>query len=97
VEARLATEVRPDAVLVAEDGVLSLSGATLAWVVKDGKADRRAVTLGVRIPGWVEVRSGIAAGELVVVGGQERLGPGAPVMPTELKRAPGDTAGPGDR
>lgn len=89
VEAHLATEVRPDAVLVPEDGVLLLSGATLAWVVKDGKADRRNVVLGVRSRGWVEVRSGVAAGELVVVGGQERLGPGAPVMPTEIQR--GDT------
>jgi len=89
VEAHLATEVRPDAVLVPEDGVLLLSGATLAWVVKDGKADRRNVVLGVRSRGWVEVRSGVAAGELVVVGGQERLGPGAPVMATEIQR--GDT------
>jgi membrane fusion protein (multidrug efflux system) len=93
VEARLATAVRPDAVVVPEDGILMLSGATLAWVVKDGKAERRQVVLGVRRPGWVEVRSGIAAGELVVVGGQERLGPGAPVMATEVRRSLGeDTA-----
>jgi membrane fusion protein (multidrug efflux system) len=95
VEAHLATEVRPGAVLVPEDGVLLLSGATLAWVVKDGKADRRNVVLGVRSRGWVEVRSGVAAGELVVVGGQERLGPGAPVMATEVQR--GDTAAVGER
>lgn len=86
VDAELATAVRPDAVLVPEDAVLLLSGATLAWVVKDGKADRRQVVLGVRRPGWVEVRSGIEPGEQVVVGGQERLGPGAPVMPTSLDR-----------
>lgn len=97
VEARLATEIRPRAVLVAEDGILSLSGATLAWVVKDGKADRRVVTLGVRQPGWVEVRNGVTAGELVVVGGQERLGPGAPVMATELTRSAADSSTSGDR
>jgi membrane fusion protein (multidrug efflux system) len=94
VEAELATEVRADAVIVPEDGVLLLAGATLAWVVQDGKADRRSVVLGVRTPGWVEVRSGIAAGELVVVGGQERLGPGAPVMATEVQR--GDTTAAGE-
>lgn len=87
VDAELATEIRPNAVLVPEDGVTLLSGATLAWVVVDGKADRRQVVLGVRRPGWVEVRSGIAAGELVVVGGQERLGPGAPVMPIPVDRS----------
>lgn len=94
VEADLATAVRPEAVLVPEDGVLLLSGATLAWVVVDGKAERRNVVLGVRSPGWVEVREGIRAGELVVVGGQERLGPGAPVMAQEIERlaAPADPA-----
>jgi class 3 adenylate cyclase len=72
--------------------VILLSGAALAWVVKDGKAERRDVVLGVRSPGWVEVRTGVAAGELVVVGGQERLGPGAPVMATEVQRGDSTTA-----
>ncbi|HUF29166.1 MAG TPA: hypothetical protein VMM77_00785, partial [Gemmatimonadaceae bacterium] len=44
------------------------------------------VTLGVRTPGFVEVREGIAAGEQVVVGGAERLGPGAPVSATVVQR-----------
>ncbi len=93
VEAQLATEIRPDAVIVPEDGVMLLSGATLAWVANDGKADRRQVVLGVRRPGWVEVRSGIAAGELVVVGGQERLAPGAPVAPIPVERSAEPVAG----
>ena len=96
-EARLATEVRPNAVLVAEDGVVAMQGATLAWVVKDGKAEMRTVVLGVRKPGWVEVRSGIAVGEMVVVGGSERLGPGSPVMPQEVQRPTGTPPVAGDR
>lgn len=88
IEAHLATEVRPGAVIVPEDGVIALQGATFAWVVVDGKAQRREVTLGVRTPGFVEVRSGVAAGEQVVVGGQERLGPGAPVMARVVSRGP---------
>ena len=86
IEAHLATEVRPNAVVVPEDGVIALQGSTFAWVVVDGKADRRTVVIGQRSPGFVEVRSGVKAGEQVVVGGQERLAPGAPVMPRVVNR-----------
>jgi membrane fusion protein (multidrug efflux system) len=88
VELELATEVRPDAVVVPEDAVVALRDATFIWVVKDGKADRRNARLGVRTSGFVEVREGVAADEQVVVGGQERLAPGAPVMPRVVERRP---------
>jgi membrane fusion protein (multidrug efflux system) len=88
IEARLATAVRPSAVVIAEDGVLPLQGSNFVWVVKDGKATRRQVELGVRTPGFVETRSGVEAGEQVVVGGQERLAEGAPAAPTVLDRTP---------
>jgi membrane fusion protein (multidrug efflux system) len=86
IEASLATEVRPDAVVIPEDAVLPLQGANVVWVAADGKADRREVTLGVRTRGFVEVRSGVQAGELVVVGGAERLFPGAPLAPKVVER-----------
>ena len=88
IEARLATEVRPDAVVVPEDAILPLSGANFVWVVRDGKANRRQVGLGVRSPGFVEVTSGVDAGEQVVVAGQERLSEGMPVSATVVERAP---------
>lgn len=88
VEARLVAELRPDAILVPEDAILPLEGATYVWVAKDGAAQRREVQLGVRIPGWVEVTSGVAAGEPVVVAGGERLSEGQPVAPTVLERPP---------
>ena len=89
IEARLATAVRPEAVVIPEDAVLALQGSTAVWVITDGKAVRRDVTLGVRRPGFVEVTSGVIAGEQVVVGGAERLGPGAPVNPTVVERGKG--------
>ncbi len=88
IDARLATDVRPAAVVVPEDAVLPLQGATFVWVAKDGKATRRQVELGVRTPGWVEAKKGIERGELVVVGGQERLSEGAPVAPKSVTRTP---------
>ena len=106
IEARLATDVRPSAVVIAEDAVLPIQGTNYVWVAVDGKATRRQVELGVRTPGFVEARSGVEAGEQVVVGGQERLAEGAPVAVTLVDRTPasgresvggttpaGDTAG----
>jgi len=88
IEVRLATDVRPNAVVIAEDAVLPLQGANFAWVVIDGKATRRPVELGVRTPGFVEALTGVEAGEQVVVGGQERLAEGAPAAATVVDRTP---------
>ena len=44
--------LRPNAIVVPEDAILPMQGATYVWVVKEGKADRRQVTLGVRTAGW---------------------------------------------
>lgn len=86
IEASIAAETRPNAVVIPEDAVLPLSGSDFVWVVTEGKAARRQVTLGIRVPGFVEVRDGIAAGEQVVVGGLERLFEGAPVRPNVVTR-----------
>ena len=87
IEARLATSIRPNAIVIPEDALLPMQGATYVWVIKDGKADRRQVTLGVRTAGWAEiVGGGVEAGDQVVVGGLERLFPGAAVMPQVVER-----------
>ncbi len=88
IEARLATAVRPSAVVVPEDAVLPLQGSNYIWVVTGGKATRRQVELGVRTPGFVEVRNGVEAQEQVVVGGQERLGEGVAVAAQIVDRTP---------
>ena len=87
IEARLATNIRPNAIVVPEDAILPLQGSTFVWMVKDGKADRRQVSLGVRTAGWAEILGGgVEAGDQVVVGGAERLFPNAPVMPQVVER-----------
>ena len=88
IEARLATDVRPNAVVIPEDAVLPLQGASVVWVVNNGKATRRQVELGVRTPGFVEVKNGVESNEQVVVGGQERLAEGAPVQAKLVERRP---------
>jgi membrane fusion protein (multidrug efflux system) len=86
IEVRLATDVRADAVVIPEDAILPLQGLDFVWVVSEGTATRRQVQLGVRTPGFVEILSGVEAGEQVVVGGLERLFEGAPVVPNLVER-----------
>ena len=86
IEARLATDIRPNAVVVPEDALLPMQGATFVWVVKDGKATQQPVSVGVRTAGWAEVTGGVEAGDKVVVGGLERLFPNAPVMARDVER-----------
>jgi membrane fusion protein (multidrug efflux system) len=88
IEARLATATRANAIVVPEDAVQPLRTANVVWAVVDGKANRRVVQLGARAPGRVEILSGVNAGEMVVVGGLERMAEGMPVAPQPRARRP---------
>lgn len=93
IEARLATATRMNAIVVPEDAVQPLRTANVVWALDGGKASRRVVQLGARSQGVVEVLSGIKAGELVVVGGLERMAEGMPVAGhPRAKAAAVDTA-----
>lgn len=84
IEARLATEVRPTAVMIPEDAILPLETGFFVWVITpEGPVTRRQVEIGIRQPGRVEILSGVEIGEQVVTGGLERLFEGAPVMPRQ--------------
>jgi membrane fusion protein (multidrug efflux system) len=89
IEAHLVTAVRPNAVIVPEEAVVPVQGATFVYLVVDAKAARRAVELGVRTPGFVEVTRGVKPGDQVVVGGLEMLADGMPVMARVVQRGPG--------
>jgi len=88
IEARLQTATRPSALVIPEDAVSPFAGAMYVWVINAAKAERREVVLGVRTPGYVEVQRGLTLGEQVVVGGTDRLQPGAEVRTTVVDRDP---------
>lgn len=88
VDVRLATAVRAEATVIPEEAIAPSLSASYVWVVADGKATRRDVTLGVRSPGFVEVIDGLAPGEQVVVGGVDRMSEGAAVQATFVSRRP---------
>lgn len=65
---------------VPEQSLVPLEDRQYVYVVAaENKADRREVKIGARQPGFVEILSGIKAGDNVVVDGTLRLRPGATV------------------
>src|SRR6185312_16727139 len=47
------------------------------WTVRDGRAQRQPVTVGIRDLLRVQITSGLAEGDLVLVEGQDKVKPGA--------------------
>jgi HlyD family secretion protein len=63
---------RRDRVLtLARGSFVDEGGGRVAYVMKDGQAERRAIRLGAQSLSQVEVLSGLQAGERVVIGGAE--------------------------
>lgn len=73
------SETEAPRVLVPKRAVRSADGADYVFVVRDGQAKRRAVRLGAADGDQIEVLSGLAAGERVVVEGPADLIDGARV------------------
>jgi membrane fusion protein (multidrug efflux system) len=67
------------AMLIPEQAVLAEGGSTYAFVVADGRAERRRIRLGQREAGTVEVLDGLGSHEIVVRAGLQRLRDGAEV------------------
>jgi len=80
VEVEILAEERPGVLAIPAAAVIH-EGTTTAVVTvgSDGKAHRRDVTTGLEGGGDVEIREGLAAGDEVVVRGQEALPDGAAV------------------
>ena len=71
--------VRDKAIWVPEQAIVPRGQDAFVFRVANGKADLVKVQTGTRRVGEVEIRSGIAAGELVVTEGTQRIGPGSAV------------------
>jgi multidrug efflux system membrane fusion protein len=81
VQVRVKLSDRPQAVVVPSAAVAQGQQGDYVWVVKDGAAQVRQVTVEEAGEREVVVRQGIAAGEVVVTEGQMKLVPGARVEP----------------
>lgn len=76
-----------DAVTVPKDALLRGRDGWIVFVVQDNKATPRPVALGQAVLDRMEVTSGLKAGEVVVVRGNERLRPGQAVRPTHVAKS----------
>lgn len=89
--ADLGVAVRENVVMIPEEAVLQRADGAVAYRINAaGRAERRAVKLGVIHNGRVEVREGLAAGDRVVVRGSDQLVDGSAVS---LREATGEAAG----
>lgn len=79
-EGRVAAEAR-EGLVVPTDAVATVAGAPTVVRVKDGKAERVNVELGIRNEDTerVEIRGGIEPGDVVLLGAARDVAPGTPV------------------
>lgn len=74
---------KTSAILLPEQAIVPRPDGSYVFLAVGGKADLRKVTLGKREPGRVEIVSGVAAGDTVILDGQIKLRPGVPVVTLE--------------
>jgi len=67
------------ALTVPVDAIISDQDQTLVYVAEDGTASRREVRLGATLRDRVEITAGLAAGEAVIIKGNENLRDGAKI------------------
>lgn len=88
VRARVPRASYADSLMVPQQAVARVGGKPLVWVVGDGNAVRaQPVELGELIERHYRIRTGLEAGQRIVVEGAERLSEGAIVAPRDWKPA----------
>lgn len=86
VNAHLLLEEYPDAVTVPETSVVRRPAGEVVYVIREGKAEQRVVTTGIRRQGYVQILSGLSVAETVAVDGASYLTDKTPVVVQEPRR-----------
>ncbi|MBC2858701.1 efflux RND transporter periplasmic adaptor subunit [Stappia sp. 28M-7] len=76
---RIVIEERSEAMVVPEAAVFRDEGKLFVYRLEDGKAVKTPIEIGLRSPGDVEIRAGLASGAVVITAGQLLLRDGAAV------------------
>ncbi|GHV91301.1 membrane protein [Spirochaetia bacterium] len=76
---KINTRIYPDVLTVPAEAIVDVYGKPAVYVCKDGRVTLREVSAGVTIDRLTEIKAGLAAGEQVVVQGQQFLADGASV------------------
>lgn len=83
VQVSLATATHDGVIVVPSNAVVQRSGQPTVYVVADGKATPQAVQTGLTDGSKTEITSGLKAGQVIVVSGQDRLTTAQPVTITK--------------
>lgn len=70
---------KQNAIVIPEQAIWPVGQNKTVYVVVDGKATQRIVTIGERQPGAVEITNGLEPGEIIVTAGQMKLYDGASI------------------
>ena len=91
VHVRLLVADRPDTLLVPQVALGSSQFGKHVYVVENGKAVQRMVSIGATYGDLVIIDRGVTAHDAVIVGNLQKIAPGAPVRPvtghTEARNA----------
>ena len=78
VDLKLTVGAREQAIVVPETALIFQGDLVSVYVVDQAQTVQpRQVTVGERMPGMVEITSGVAAGDVVIIEGTQKLRPGA--------------------
>jgi membrane fusion protein (multidrug efflux system) len=75
----LVLDTRENALIVPEQALVPQGKDSFVYRLAGGKAVLTKIEMGLRRPGEVEIRSGLSAGDTIIVDGQLRLRDGTPV------------------
>ena len=76
---RIELDSNVSALLVPEQAIVPMGEQKNVYLVVEGKAKLVPVSIGMRLPGLVEVTSGVKDGDEVITAGIQKIGDGAPV------------------
>lgn len=80
---------RGDLLVAPEEAIVPERGRQYVFAVEDGAAVLKEVTLGRRVPGLVEIVSGVSPGETIITEGTHKVRDGMPVEVIERRAAGG--------
>lgn len=84
-EADIVVDRKEDVVVVPKSALIDLSGVSTIFVNEDGVAKAVAVEIGIQTDDNLEILSGIAAGDQVIIKGQYKLSDGMKISITEAE------------
>lgn len=74
---------RKEVIALPHDAIFTQNDERYVYVIKDGLAQKKLVQIGEKTGKWVEVKSGLEVGQIVVLDGKEKLATGTPVEVVE--------------